>query len=377
MNVLIASDTFKGSLSSYEVGKAAETAIKKVIPEAKTIISPMADGGEGTIEALLQSADGHEVEVDVHDPLMRPIKVKYAVIHQGDRDVAYIECARSSGLSLLPKSLQNPTNTNTYGLGEQIKDAIKRGYRDIVISLGGSATNDGGLGMLQALGWHLYDASGTLMGMRGNPILEAVSLSEENIIPELKDCRITAASDVTCPFYGERGAAYVFAKQKGASDVEIGELDLAMRKLANLYERNYGKDVQNIPGSGAAGGLGGAISAALKGEIKFGVDQVIELTCLEDKIKEADLIITGEGSIDYQSLMGKVPLGVGKLAKKHNKKVIAIAGRIDAELTLHNHFLDGIFSIQTECRTLEEALDPTITKQQVETTVEQLIRLLK
>ena len=377
MKVLIASDSFKGSLSSFEIGKSAEAAIKKVHPHAQVAISPMADGGEGTIEALLKSTNGKEIEVDVHDPLMRPTKVKYAVIQQEDKEVAYIECARSSGLTLVPKQLQNPIHTNTYGLGEQIKDAIQRGYRDIVISLGGSATNDGGLGMLQALGWHLYDRSGTLLGMRGNPLLQTVRLSDEDILPELKDCRITAASDVTSPFYGERGAAYVFAKQKGASDAEIGELDLGLRKLANLFEKEYSQNVQDIPGSGAAGGLGGAIVTALDGKIQYGVDTVIELTNLEKKIKESDVIITGEGSIDYQSLMGKVPLGVGKLAKKHGKKVIAIAGRIDTELTLHNHFLDGIFSIQTECRTLEEAMTEEITRQQVQTTVEQIIRIIK
>ncbi|RLQ94898.1 glycerate kinase family protein [Falsibacillus albus] len=373
---LIASDSYKGSLSALEVGEAAKKGILSVHPDAEVKISPMADGGEGTIEALLQTVPGKEIEVEVHDPLMRPITAKYAVIEYEGKDVVFIECARSSGLPLVPAGLRNPMNTNSYGLGEQIRDAVRRGYRDIMVSLGGSASNDGGLGMLQALGWELYDSSGVLMGMRGNPLLDVVRMSDENVIPELSECTFAAASDVTNPFFGENGAAHVFAKQKGASDGEIGDLDLGLRKLAGLYEKTYGVDVQDVAGAGAAGGLGGAIVAALRGQIASGVDTVIELTRLEEKVEWADVVFTGEGSLDNQSVMGKVPVGVGKLAKRHGKKVIGIAGRIDTELNEVNKHLDGVFSIQTECRTLEEAMEYETAAKQVEVTVGQIVRVI-
>jgi glycerate kinase len=378
MKFLIATDSFKDSLSAYEVGKAAEKGILQAIPDAKVEISPMADGGEGSIDTLLfgNTFSAKEIEVFVHGPLLERVKAKYVVIEHNGEETAFIESAQSSGLMLVAPSKRNPMYTTTYGLGEQIRDAVKRGYRDIVISLGGSATNDGGVGMLQALGWKFYDEAGQEIGKEGNPLLKVASFSDDDILPELRKCKFIAASDVMNPFYGEKGAAYVFARQKGANESEIGVLDQALRKLAKLFEARYGVNVQNIPGTGAAGGLGGAIVACLGGHISSGVETMINLTGLEEKIKRADVIITGEGSIDSQSIMGKVPIGVAKLAKKYGKTVIGIAGRIDTDLQEINQYLDAVFSIQTECRTLEEALQPQIAAKQIEVTVEQVARCL-
>ncbi|KSU60306.1 hypothetical protein AS034_15795 [[Bacillus] enclensis] len=374
MKFLIAADSFKDSLSAFEVGAAAREGILAALPDAQVENSPMADGGEGTIEALLAGMDGEEREVSVHDPLMNMMKARYAVL---DEDTVFIESARSSGLPLVPFNLRNPMKTNTYGLGEQIKNAVENGYRTIVISLGGSATNDGGVGMLQGLGWKFYDNDGNLLGNEGNPLLKVASFTDEDRIPELEQCSFTIASDVTNPFFGKNGAAHIFARQKGATDGDIVELDRALRNLAVLFRDKYGIDLQSVEGSGAAGGLGGAIVAGLKGKLQSGVETIAGLTGLEEKVSAADVIFTGEGSLDSQSLMGKVPVGVAKLAKKHGKKVIGIAGRVDTDLKEVNQYLDAVFSIQTECRMLEEALLKEVSSEQVRVTVEQIVRLIK
>jgi glycerate 2-kinase len=374
MKFLIASDSFKDSLSAYEVGEAAREGILSAIPEASVVISPMADGGEGTIDALLACMNGVEKEVVVHDPLMNPIPVSYIVLEE---DTVFIESARSSGLPLVPFEKRNPMKTNTYGLGEQIRDAVQSGYRNIVISLGGSATNDGGVGMLQALGWKFYDQDGQLIGNEGNPLLKVSSFSDDDRLAGLEQCTFTIASDVTNPFYGLQSAAHIFGKQKGATDRDIIELDKCLVNLAGLFEKAYGINLQQVEGAGAAGGLGGGISAALKGVLQSGVETIAKLTKLEEKVAEADVVFTGEGSLDKQSLMGKVPVGVAKLAKKHGKKVIGIAGSVDTDLGEVNQYLDAVFSIQTECRLLEEALLKEVSSTQVRTTVEQVVRLIK
>lgn len=373
MNFLIATDSFKGSLSSIEVGECTKKGILRAIPDAEVVISPMADGGEGTIDALLHSSDGREIEVEVHGPLMDRISTSYAVFKD---EVVLIECARSSGLPLVPVELRNPMITNTYGFGEQIKDAIGKGYRHFILSLGGSATNDGGIGMLQALGWEFYDQQGALLGIEGNPLLKVASFSDQNVLQSLAECTFVAASDVTNPYYGPNGAAHIFAKQKGAGGSQILELDAALKRFAALIDSVYGVDVQEISGAGAAGGLGGAIVGPLKGSIRSGVELVMELTGIEEKVKSADVVITGEGSLDHQSLMGKVPVGIARLAKRFGKPVIGIAGRIDTDLEEVNKYFNGVFSIQTECRTLEEALKPEVSALQVEVTAEQIARVI-
>ncbi|RIW34268.1 glycerate kinase [Bacillus salacetis] len=375
MKILVASDSYKGSLSAYEVGEAARKGILEALPAAEVFNSPMADGGEGTIDALLACINGEEKEVAVHDPLMREITAKYAVLDDEKRTV-YIESARSSGLPMLAPGERDPMRANTFGLGEQIKDAVLGGHRHIVISLGGSATNDGGVGMLQALGWTFFDQDGEAVGYEGNPLLRTASFSDDGKLPQLQDCSFSIASDVTNPFYGENGAAHIFAGQKGASPEEIVKLDGGLKRLATLFEDAYGIDVQKVQGAGAAGGIGGGLLAAMGCKMQSGVDTIMGLTSLEEKIKEADIVLTGEGSLDRQSLMGKVPVGVARLARKHGKKVIGIAGRIDSGLRELNEHLDAVFSIQTECRSLEEALQPEVTRVQVGVTAGQVARLM-
>jgi glycerate 2-kinase len=374
MNVLVASDSFKGSLSSIEVGECIKKGILRAIPDAEVIISPMADGGEGTIDVLLHDSEGWKVEVEVHGPLMDKIPTQYAVMKD---HIVFIECAKSSGLPLVPLEFRNPMVTNTYGFGEQIKDAIGKGYRHFILSLGGSATNDGGIGMLQALGWEFFDDKGALLNNEGNPLLKVASISDVNVLPEIGECTFIAASDVTNPFFGPNGAAHIFARQKGANERQILELDAALIRFADLIETYYGVSVQEIAGAGAAGGLGGAIVGPLKGAIQSGVELVMELTAIKEKIKSADVLITGEGSLDNQSIMGKVPFGIAKLAKEYGKPVIGIAGRIDTDLKELNNYFNGVFSIQTECRTLEEALDPRVSRFQLEITAEQITRVMK
>ncbi|MEH7096833.1 glycerate kinase family protein [Neobacillus vireti] len=376
MNFLIAADSFKDSLSSFEIGRCVEKGILQAKPDAQVVISPMADGGEGTIDALLYSGKGQEIEVQVHSPLMEKIKTSYLVFKKDKEEVVFIECARSSGLPLVPVALRNPMVTNTHGFGEQIKDAINKGYRHFILSLGGSATNDGGVGMLQALGWEFFDEKGVLIGSEGNPLLQVASFSERNVLPEVAECTFTAASDVTNPFFGPKGAAHIFGKQKGASQDEIVVLDGALQRFSALIKKAYDVDVQEIAGAGAAGGLGGAIIGPLKGTIRSGVELVIELTGLEEKVKSSDIVITGEGSLDNQSMMGKVPFGIAKLARKYGKPVIGIAGRIDTNLEEVDKYFNGVFSIQTECRSLEEALGPEITALQLEITARQLVKTM-
>lgn len=377
MIAVIAVDSFKGSLSSIEAGEAIKKGVLDACPDAAVEVCPMADGGEGTVEALMHSRGGTKRKVSVHGPLMENVIAEYVVFPYQGVDHVFIESAASCGLTLIPAQHRNPMRTNTFGVGEQIKDAIEQGYRHFILSLGGSATNDGGTGMLQALGWQFYDETGHLISNEGNPLLRVDSMSSKQTMKELKECSFTIASDVLNPFYGPDGAAHVFARQKGANDTEILELDIALKRLCEVFSKETGSDVQNIPGAGAAGGLGGAMAACLHATMKSGAEIVMDITGLKEKIKAADIVFTGEGSLDHQSLMGKVPVTIAKYAKLHHKKVIGIAGRIDTELVKINEYLDAVFSIQTECKTLEEAMQPEITTKQLEITASQVMRVLR
>lgn len=376
-HILVAPDSFKGSVSAYKVGEAVANGVKAVFPSAEVDILPMADGGEGTVEALLYANQGKVEEVEVSGPLMERVLAKYGVFDYDGQPHAVIECAESTGLTLVPSGKRNPMLSNSYGFGEQIRDAIAKGYRQLIVTLGGSATNDGGLGMLQALGWRFYDQAGRLLTPEdGNPLIHAYDFSTEGVLPELSECTITIASDVMNPFYGPKGAAFVFAGQKGASMEEIMELDGHLKRFAVLVEHKLGVNIQEISGAGAAGGLGGAFAGVLRADMQSGIEMVLHYTNADEKMKHADLVFTGEGSLDSQSIYGKVPVGVAKLAKKHGKKVIGIAGRIDTDTKLLNEHIDAVFSIQTQCRSLEEAMQPEVTERQIEVIVEQVCRLI-
>ncbi|WP_042345171.1 glycerate kinase family protein [Bacillus massiliigorillae] len=377
MKIVVATDSFKGSLSSLQVGQEIKQGIINSAPHANVEIVGIADGGEGTVEVLLHANGGERVNVSVHDPLMNIIEASYAVISVRGEDCVIIESAQSTGLNLVPLQSRNPLNTNSFGLGELIKDALAKGYRKFYLTLGGSATNDAGIGMLQALGWKFFDEKGEVIGISRNPLVRVEDFNDSQVMSELKECTFTVMSDVTNPFYGEQGAVQIFSRQKGATREQMILLEAAMFKFAKLIEKKYKRNVQDVKGAGAAGGLGGALASMLDANIQSGIDLIINMVGLEGKIKEADLIITGEGSLDGQSVMGKVPVGVAKLAKKHHKVVIGIAGRIDTELHELNQYLDAVFSIQTECRNLADAMSQQVTSKQLQITTEQIIRLVQ
>jgi len=371
--IIIASDSFKGCLSSLEIARAARKGIQKVLPDCEIVEIPVADGGEGTTEALVDALDGRFVSCEVHDPLMNPIQVEYGIL--GDGLTAVIEMASASGLTLVPPEKRNPMLTTTYGTGELIKDALQKGCRRFLIGIGGSATNDAGTGMLQALGFRFLDSAGNELG-KGGQILEKIAhIDAEKAIPALQETVFTIACDVNNPFSGENGAAFVFARQKGADDAMINQLDKGLKHFANTIHANLGKSIDAVLGAGAAGGLGGGFIAFLSATLKPGIQMVLEALDFDKRIQNADLIITGEGKLDRQTGMGKTPAGVLEAGKKHKIPVIAIGGSVEeTDMLLQKGFL-AVLSIQPGPVTLEQAMDKSFTAYQVERVVEQIIRL--
>jgi len=313
MKVVVAIDSFKGSLSSFELEEIIEKGIRNVYSDAEIKKVPVADGGEGTVEALVKGTGGKFVDMEVNNPLMKPVYARYGIM--GKNKTAVIEMASASGLPLVNLKERNPRKTTTYGTGELIKDAIKRGCREFVIGIGGSATNDAGLGMMQALGYKFFDSEGKELGYGGEIMERVVEIDAEGAIGELKECKFLIACDVDNTFYGSKGAAHVYARQKGADDEMVEYLDSCLERFAGILKEKLGKDVSEIPGAGAAGGLGGGFVAFLEGELRSGVDIVLEEVKLAQEIIGADFVITGEGRIDFQSIMGKAPKGYPSCVK--------------------------------------------------------------
>jgi len=355
MKIIIAPDSFKGSLSALEVCENIEKGIRKVFGTAEIVKVPMADGGEGTVQSLVDATGGKIITLKVKGPLLKEVDAFYGIL--GDGNTAVIEMASASGITLITKEERNPMKTTTYGTGEIIKHALDMGCRNFIIGIGGSATNDGGAGMLKALGVKLLDENGNDIGFGGGnlDILQTIDLSK--IDSRIKLCNIVAACDVDNPLCGERGASYIFGPQKGADENMIITLDKNLSHYADMVEKYLGISIKGYPGAGAAGGLGGGLLAFLNAKLQPGINIVIENTALEEKLKDANLVITGEGMIDYQTQYGKTPYGVAKLAQKYNIPVIAIAGGIgrDAE-ELYLKGFDSIFSIVDKPMCLEEAM---------------------
>lgn len=374
MKIIVAPDSFKGSLSAKEVADAVERGIKKVYKNAEVVKVPMADGGEGTVQSLVDATKGKIVKLRVRDPLFREIDSFYGIL--GDGKTAIIEMAAASGLPLLRNWERNPLITTTYGTGELIKHALDMGCRNIIMGIGGSATNDGGTGMAAALGVKFLDSCGMEIGYGGGALKELKTIDTSQIDERIKECSIVAACDVDNPLYGEKGASYIFGPQKGADENMVKILDDNLKNYGDILEKTFGKSVANLPGAGAAGGLGAGLMAFLSAELNRGIDIVIKTTGLEDKIKGADLVITGEGMIDYQTMFGKTPYGVASLASKYNIPVIAIAGGVgnNAEVLYENGF-SSIFSIVDKPMTLDEAIENSDVL--LERTAERIIRLLK
>lgn len=376
MKIVAAIDSFKGSMTSLEVAHAFEIGARKVFPNLEIAKLSLADGGEGTVESLVDGGKGEIIKLKVKNPLMRDIESFYGIIT--DKNLAVIEMAAASGLPLLSKEERNPMKTSTFGTGELIKDALNRGCRDFIIGIGGSATNDGGIGMLAALGYKFLDENKKVLEPIGENLINISFIDSSEALPELKKSNFLVACDVDNPLYGARGAAEVYSRQKGATEEMVIELDRGLKHYSEIVMNQFNIEIGNYAGSGAAGGLGGGFLGFLNATLKPGIDIVMDTIGLEDYVRDADLVITGEGRIDFQSIMGKTPVGVAKLAKKHNIPVIAIAGCLaDDANAVHDHGIDAIFSIMNYPIALEDALKKENAMKFVEKNAEQIMRLVK
>lgn len=368
MKIVIAIDSFKGSLSSMQAGNAVKEAALRLKPDAAVVVKPLADGGEGTVEALA-GFNAKTVELFVSDPIGRPVKAAYCILN--DTNTAVIEMAASAGITLVSGEERNPLETTTYGVGELIRDAINRGCRRFIIGIGGSATNDGGTGMLTALGYEFLDGAGQPIPLGAKGLEKLYRIEDKNVLPQLKECTFRIACDVNNPLCGELGCSAVYGVQKGATPQMIRDMDLWLKNYALLA----GADPE-VPGAGAAGGLGFAFLAFTNAELKSGIDIVLEEIRLEQEITDADLVITGEGRLDSQSVMGKAPVGVAKLAKKYGKTVIAFSGCVTEEAEVCNdHGIDAFFPVLRTVCTLEEALDCENAYKNLKATAYQVLRL--
>ena len=354
MKIVIAIDSFKGSLSSIEAGQAAIDSIQRLSPDCQTELIPIADGGEGMLSVMMSTTKGHIQSLEAHNPCMEKITANYGISLDGQ--TAFIEMANISGLPLINKKQQNPKKTTTYGTGELIRNALEKGCREFIVGIGGSATNDAGTGMLQALGFQFLDRNGKVLGQGGEILGKVAHICTQHVHKSLKNAHFIVACDVQNPFYGPNGAAAVYARQKGADDNMIEELDRGMRSFAQVILEKTGKDISTIPGSGAAGGMGGGMLALLNAELRSGADLLLDLSQFESKIKDADLIITGEGRIDRQSLMGKIPGKILEIGKRKGIPVIAIAGCVEDEEMLKAAGFKGIFATKPDSMPLEEAM---------------------
>lgn len=328
MNVLIAPDSFKGSLSSKEVSNAIEKGFKKVLPQSNTKKVPIADGGEGTVESVIESAGGRIYRVVVHDPLMRRISSFFGILDDGK--TAVIEMAAASGIGLLRREEQDPWYTTSYGTGELIKAALDRKCSTIILGIGGSATNDAGAGMLSALGAKLTDKTGSVIKPGGGFLSEISSIDVSDLDKRINNTKMLVACDVNNPLTGESGSSFVYGPQKGADKDMILKLDNNLKHFASLVKKIHGRDIETIPGSGAAGGIGGGLLGFLDAELMPGFELISQVIKLEKFIKDSHLVITGEGKIDNQTIYGKAPAGILKLAKKYNIPVIAVTGQLES-----------------------------------------------
>ncbi|MEL0552706.1 glycerate kinase [Raoultella lignicola] len=355
MKIVIAPDSYKESLSALEVATAIEAGFQEIFPDAEYVKLPVADGGEGTVEAMVAATQGHLVQVTVTGPLGEPVQAFYGL--SGDERCAFIEMAAASGLESVPVASRNPLITTTWGTGELIRHALDAGVQQIIIGIGGSATNDGGAGMVQALGAKLLTQDNQQIAAGGGALEQLARIDLSGLDSRLADCRIDVACDVTNPLTGPEGATAVFGPQKGATAEMIVRLDRALAYFAQIIHRDLAVDVLQLEGGGAAGGMGAALYAFCGARLRPGIEIVTDALHLAELVADADLVITGEGRIDSQTIHGKVPVGVAKVAQRYNVPVIAIAGSLTADVgVVHQHGLDAVFSVIYSVCTLEEAL---------------------
>ncbi|MCO7124979.1 glycerate kinase [Sporolactobacillus shoreicorticis] len=356
--IVIAPDSFKESLSALEVAQSIQEGLHKVWPDADYVLVPMADGGEGTVRSLVDALNGELIHKQVTGPLGEPTEAFYGLIN--DNHTAVIEIAAAAGLEHLKKAERNPLIATTYGVGELIHSAMDHGARHIILGLGGSATNDGGCGMAQALGARLLDAEGQELSAGGSALIHLDTIDLSGLDPRLKEVRFEAATDVTNPLTGSKGASAIFGPQKGADPDEVIRLDQALARFAMIVRRDHKSEIETVPGSGAAGGLGAGAFFFLNSTIHPGIELVIKESGLEEKISDATLVITGEGKIDGQTIFGKTLIGVAKCAKRHYVPVIAFAGSLaEGSESVSEHGIDALFSIVPGIVSLDQALKDT------------------
>ena len=376
MKIAVAIDSLKGSLSSLEAGEAIKDGILKAMPDAEVWVRPMADGGEGTVEALTLGMQGQLETVTVTGPLGKPVEATYGIVKE--KHLAVLEMSAAAGITLVEEKDRNPLYTTTYGVGEMIKDAIQKGCRDFIVGIGGSATNDGGSGMLQALGFGLLDKNGEQVALGARGLEDIARITDENVLTELRKCSFRIACDVTNPLCGEQGCSAVYGPQKGATKEMIARMDAWLAHFAEISQETFENADANQPGTGAAGGLGFAFLSFLNARLQSGITIVLGETRLEDYIKDADLVVTGEGRLDSQTVMGKAPAGVAELAQKHGKKVIAFSGCVTEDATVCNeHGIGAFFPILRTVVPLAEAMNVETARKNMTATAEQVFRLVK
>ncbi len=374
MRIVLAPDSFKGSLSAVEIADSMARAVDKVFPKATIIKLPLSDGGEGLVESLVIATGGRIIKEKVTGPLGDQVEAFFGLL--GDGRTGVIEMAAAAGLPLVPENKRDPLVTTTYGTGELIKMATDQGCTRLIVGIGGSATNDGGAGMAQALGVKLLDRSGKILSFGGESLASLEKIDIAGIDPRIKNTEILVACDVNNPLTGKNGASHIYGPQKGANEKTIGMLDAALGHYARILRRDLNIDVENIPGSGAAGGLGAGLLAFLNGKLIPGIDLVIDAVGLEKELLECDLVITGEGKLDDQSIHGKVPVGVARKAIKHNVPVIVLAGCVEGDLELfHQEGITACYSIVNGPMSLERAMNNTA--ELVELTTTEVLRLWK
>jgi len=355
MKIVIAPQGFKGNLTALEVARAIETGVKRIVPDAETVLKPMADGGEGTVQALVDATGGEMMSTEVTGPLQERVKARWGIL--SDKTTAVIEMASASGLPLVPTEKRNPFIATTYGTGELIRAALDHGCRKLIIGVGGSATNDGGAGMAQALGARFLDADGKELPFGGAALARLAQIDISNMDPRLADFEVTLASDVNNPLCGPKGASAIYGPQKGATPDMVKQLDAALWHYADVIKRDLDIDLREVPGAGAAGGLGLGLMVFLKARMVPGIDVVIKATNLVADLKGAELVFTAEGRIDRQSAMGKVPTGVAMAAKKFGATVIALAGEVaDDCRVVFDQGIDAVLSIAPGPITLEQSM---------------------
>ena len=374
MKVVVAIDSLKGSLSSMEAGLAIKEGVLAAQPDAEVIVKPLADGGEGTTDALIEGMNGERIDLTVTGPMHTPVDAYYGYLRE--TNTAVMEMASAAGITLVPDKEKNPLLATSYGVGEMIIDAIQRGCRNFIIGIGGSITNDGGIGMLKALGVRFLDEKGEDAGEGGQALAKVACIDLSGLNPLLKECHIQVACDVNSPLCGESGSTYVYGPQKGVTEDMKKTLDEAMAHFARVTSESLENDYMNTPGAGAAGGLGFAFLAYVGATLTPGIELILDAVGLEDELSGADVVVTGEGRLDFQTAMGKAPVGVAKLAKKYNARVVAFAGSVTKDATACNkEGIDAFFPILRGVCTLADAMDPVNARNNMIATVEQVFRL--